>query len=710
MNFILSRWKIAVVLIALFLGGCAGIPEETGSEDSSRIDQAILELIDEAVFEVVVKKPFDSPEIRALKIEEGREDELFEDPLSYEKELPWEVVDYTSRVDEYVSVGTAFAISENQLLTAAHVLDLDNQTMWDSYYIRDKEDQVYELDLVLKYANNRDFTVFTVKGLDGMRHFDLEPEYELNRQVFTVGNALGEGVVVRNGLLTSTTKESENGDWEYLRYSAAASPGNSGGPLLNEKGKVLGIVLKKSENENLNYALPIGEVLNAEENIAVYHRFVSYSLVVTHRKNPPIKRTEEVELPLGYGELRDKLVKLNSDLNRQMLDELLENHRDTFFPYGEGSYGLLHNTNIHHFPSVAGESEEDGEWSLYQPKDIKTARLKDNGYISFGTIGNFTLLRFRKPLDVSLESLMEDSEFFIETFLEGYTLNRKFGNIPIRITSLGKAAEVYTLEDRYQRKWFVQSWEMQAFDTKLVIYAMPTPSGFIALLDMDRVGQIEQALSLDLEEYLHYLFFSYEGTFQEWQDYLALDIPKSALIEDVEFSYTPGDRVSFENSRFRLGYDEDLLPVDDKSIFRLMTTYALEDGEALWAPVGVSFTDKFIGDNYLHLVRYAKPEETLPDGYHEHWTKMVFQRFPFDGSAVVDEDITESRALQWQFTEEKIEEEGFLYFLGIGLEGTKEDEDTEKFFSLIQKQTYIKEGIQKVGDFLNSNSNVGGVF
>lgn len=661
---------------------------------NGRISRSVLNLIDQAVFEVVIKKPFDSPDTRTRKMEEGREDELYIEHFSYAKELPWASVDYSSRTDEYLSVGTAFAISENQLLTAAHVLNLDSKTLWEDYYIRDKSGQVYELDEVLKYANNRDFTLFTVKGMGKMKHFDVETEYELNHHVYAVGNALGEGVIIRDGLLTSTTKEFEDGAWDYLRYSAAASPGNSGGPLLNERGRVLGIVLKKSENENLNYALPIGEALDAEANTAVYHRFVNYGLAMTYKKYGPVKYTEEIALPLGYKELRGNLSRLNLEHNRRMIDELIRENSDTMFPRGEGSYGLLHKASSYSFPQIAAENEEDGVWSVYQPNEIESARLGDNGYISFGAMADFTILRFRKPLDVSLESLMADSEFFIETFLEAYPLNRYFGNQSVRITSLGTADEAYTLEDRYQRKWFVQSWDIQFADSKLIIYAMPTPSGFIALSMLESVASIDQVLSLDMEEYLNYVFFSHSGTFLEWKEFLALDIPRSPLVDEINFSYTPGTQVFFENRWFRVQYGEDVLPVDDKSLLTLKATYILKAGKPQWAPVGLTFTDNFVGDNYVMLVRETKPEEYLSEGYHENWTNMVLERYPYDGSARIDEETTYANALQRQFAERnvlEIEEEGLLYFVGVGLEGTQKEKEIETILERFQVGTTVNE-------------------
>jgi S1-C subfamily serine protease len=105
------------------------------------------------------------------------------------------------------------------------------------------------------------FTLAQSPGKDVALPLDRTPA--LNAVVYAVGNALGTGVVIRDGLYTSDTPEQQDGAWKWMRFSAAASPGNSGGPLLDKDGKVIGVVLMKSANENLNYALPIREVLDA---------------------------------------------------------------------------------------------------------------------------------------------------------------------------------------------------------------------------------------------------------------------------------------------------------------------------------------------------------------------------------------------------------------------------------------------------------------
>lgn len=52
----------------------------------------------------------------------------------------------------------------------------------------------------------------------------------------------------RDGIYTSDTSEDRNGEWRWIRFSAVASPGNSGGPLLDKDGKVAGIRARTSRH------------------------------------------------------------------------------------------------------------------------------------------------------------------------------------------------------------------------------------------------------------------------------------------------------------------------------------------------------------------------------------------------------------------------------------------------------------------------------
>lgn len=88
-------------------------------------------------------------------------------------------------------------------------------------------------------------------------------ELKLGEPVIAIGNALGYGQSVTNGIVSALDREIEMDDGStgiFIQTNAAINPGNSGGALLNIKGEVIGINSNKIGGEaieGMGYAIPI---------------------------------------------------------------------------------------------------------------------------------------------------------------------------------------------------------------------------------------------------------------------------------------------------------------------------------------------------------------------------------------------------------------------------------------------------------------------
>ncbi len=97
-------------------------------------------------------------------------------------------------------------------------------------------------------------TVATLGNSDTLR---------LGEPVVAIGNALGYGQSVTNGIISALNREltlEDGGTAIYIQTNAAINGGNSGGALLNVKGEVIGINSAKiggSMVEGMGYAIPI---------------------------------------------------------------------------------------------------------------------------------------------------------------------------------------------------------------------------------------------------------------------------------------------------------------------------------------------------------------------------------------------------------------------------------------------------------------------
>ncbi len=79
-------------------------------------------------------------------------------------------------------------------------------------------------------------------------------------KIFVIGNSLGFGTCITGGIVSD--KARRLGNHVVLMTDCAVNPGNSGGPMFNEKGLVIGTIVSGiTEAEGMNFAIPANEVL-----------------------------------------------------------------------------------------------------------------------------------------------------------------------------------------------------------------------------------------------------------------------------------------------------------------------------------------------------------------------------------------------------------------------------------------------------------------
>ncbi len=77
---------------------------------------------------------------------------------------------------------------------------------------------------------------------------------EVGESVIVIGNPIGLDHTMTDGMVSSRRLFEGK---KYIQMSAPVSPGNSGGPVFNDYGDVIGVTVAKLHGENLNLAIPI---------------------------------------------------------------------------------------------------------------------------------------------------------------------------------------------------------------------------------------------------------------------------------------------------------------------------------------------------------------------------------------------------------------------------------------------------------------------
>ncbi|MFA6661918.1 MAG: trypsin-like peptidase domain-containing protein [Bacilli bacterium] len=193
------------------------------------------------------------------------------------------------------SLATAFFVNEDgYLLTNAHVVLIgDSDSYSNLKYISREiyinyadsstqfevslEDYDEDLDLAVLKLNN------TIDNLQWVTFFDLtdptSSEFDNEDAVklyygetaIAIGNSYGYGMSVTKGVVSAPIRLFSDGgiDTYSIQTDAAINEGNSGGPLINRYGSVIGVNSFKivdASTEGLGYAIPSYVILNYLSN------------------------------------------------------------------------------------------------------------------------------------------------------------------------------------------------------------------------------------------------------------------------------------------------------------------------------------------------------------------------------------------------------------------------------------------------------------
>ncbi|MEK6928852.1 MAG: trypsin-like peptidase domain-containing protein [Nanoarchaeota archaeon] len=94
-------------------------------------------------------------------------------------------------------------------------------------------------------------------------------ELLVGRKVIAIGNPLGLSFTVTQGIVSALNRKGPNGLDEYVQTDVSLNPGNSGGPLIDITGKVIGVNNFKVGNaESIGFALESNSVRKVINELA----------------------------------------------------------------------------------------------------------------------------------------------------------------------------------------------------------------------------------------------------------------------------------------------------------------------------------------------------------------------------------------------------------------------------------------------------------
>ncbi len=147
--------------------------------------------------------------------------------------------------------GTGFIISpDGYIITNHHVIARAQQIAALTY-----DKRVISARLI-GYDSNRDIALLKIQGEYDYLELADSDDLNVGQKVIAIGNPLGLSFTVTEGIISALDREGPNGLEEYIQTDVSLNPGNSGGPLIDTRGKVIGVNNFKLGNaESLGFAL-----------------------------------------------------------------------------------------------------------------------------------------------------------------------------------------------------------------------------------------------------------------------------------------------------------------------------------------------------------------------------------------------------------------------------------------------------------------------
>jgi serine protease Do len=172
--------------------------------------------------------------------------------------------------------GTGFALSSNgYIITNYHVVNGA-----DSVYVQNAEGESFrtkviytepQYDVAILEINDSTF-----KNLGAIPYSFKKAKSDLGENVYTLGYP-GDDIKFGPGALTASS--GFRGDTTEYEIYIPVNPGNSGGPLLDEKGNIIGVINgKQTQTSGAAFAVKSNYLLKAIQNIPADSLSKSFSL------------------------------------------------------------------------------------------------------------------------------------------------------------------------------------------------------------------------------------------------------------------------------------------------------------------------------------------------------------------------------------------------------------------------------------------------
>jgi TonB family protein len=227
----------------------------------------------------------------------------------------------------------------------------------------------------------------------------------------------------------------------------------------------------------------------------------------------------------------------------------------------------------------------------------------------------------------------------MDMLLKGLPITRTVGQDNVRVTSLGPALSETIHSDHYGRKWQQRVWPLPYLDAYIVGMLLPTPDGYVALLQFAPAQLLADAKSQS-NALVDFVDVSYWGTVKQWQAYLKRRPLLPQTLADVKLDL--GAALTLHTHRFVFSVPVSAMVFDQQSELGIGMGFMRDAQQVTWDAGAAWLYQDTQRKSYAGMWRQPQPPPTARLDLRNKFANLRDRRSPYDSESSRETDSTYS--------------------------------------------------------------------